>query len=252
MINLYDGNNVMFRAMTTQVTPGQVKISLRQRLATASASDIWVWDGFDHNARRIAIYPPYKSNRPEMGEDLFSQIKLFKKLLALTPAVQITCPTWEADDVVATLATQGRKVVIHTNDFDYAQLRQFSNVTLLGVKGWEHDPSLIPLFKALSGDSSDRIAGIPGFGPKAWETILPHAAQITRAIVHGTPAGFFGLPFTPAVARWLTVDDNIKLLQSMLTVTYFQTVPDDEIAAGMTVGKPDPAAVDAVLRKYFL
>lgn len=252
MINVYDGNNIIMRAMTTQHVPGQVKIGLRQRLAIAKASDIWVWDGFDHNARRVALYPPYKGQRVPQAEDIFSQIKLFKELLCLTPAVQITCDGWEADDVIATLAAQGSRMAIYTNDLDYAQLRGFSNVTLVGVKDWDFDPKWLPLYKAMVGDPADNIAGIPGFGPKAWERVYPFALHLSEAIVLGSASAFETLPLQPAILNWLAVPQNLETLQAMYTITHFLTVPADEILGGITVGKPDPAAVDAALKKYFL
>ncbi len=252
MIRVYDANNIIMRAMTTQVMPGQVKTSLRQRVAAAQACDIFVWDGYDHNARRSAIYPPYKAQRVPQAEDIFSQIKLFKELLTMTPAIQITVDGYEADDVIATLATQGRRMTIFTNDLDYAQLRRFSNVTLSGVKAWDYDPKWLPLYKALVGDPADNIAGIPGFGHKAWEAILPRVEEMSSAIVLGSPHAFETLLLRPQVKNWLAVPENLDTLKAMYAITHFITVPDDEIAAGMTVGKPDPAAVDAQLRKYFL
>jgi len=238
--------------MTTQHVPGQVKIGLRQRLALTKASDMWVWDGFDHNARRTAIYPQYKAQRQPQAEDLFSQIKLFKELLCLTPAVQITCDGWEADDVIATLAQRGQRMAIHTNDLDYAQLRGYSNVTLVGVKDWDFNPKWLPLFKAMVGDPADNIGGVPGFGPKSWDKVYPFAEDLSAAIRLGSPHAFEHLPLQPGIKNWLAIPKNLETLKAMYTITHFLTVPADEIVAGMTVGKPDPAAVDAALRKYFL
>ena len=252
MINIYDGNNVLMRAMTTQHVPGQVKLSIRQRIANTKGSDIYVWDGFDHNARRAALYPPYKAQRTPQAEDIFSQIKLFKELLTMTDAVQITCDGWESDDVIATLAAQGRRMAIHTNDLDYAQLRRFSNVTLVGVKAWDYDPKWLPLYKALVGDPADNIQGIPGFGQKAWEAILPYLEDMSSAIVLGSPHAFEHLPLRPQIKNWLASAENLDTLKAMYAITHFITVPGDEIAAGMTVGKSDPVAIDALLKRYFL
>lgn len=252
MINLFDGNNVMLRAMTTQAVPGQARISLRRRYETAQATDIWVWDGRNHNQRRQKIFPDYKGQRAPMAEDHFAQISLFKELLTHSPASQINVDGWEADDVIATLAYKGKPVVIHTNDLDYAQLRMLPTVTLFGVKGWDYDPKWLPLFKALVGDPADNIPGIPGFGPKAWEAIVPFADEVLSAIKLGSPHAFHHLPFKPAILNWLSDKDNMATLQAMLAITYFQTVPDDEIANGLTTGKPDRAAAETLLRRFFL
>jgi hypothetical protein len=258
MIHIYDGNNVMLRAMSKQLLPSEKPMSMRMRYHTTLAAplhtQIWVWDGYDHNRRRKEIYPAYKANRTPMAEDMFAQIKLWRELLTLSPGIQIECKGWEADDVIRQFAGRGTDVTIHTNDLDYAQLEEMPNVTLNGVR--KPNSALtarwIPLYKATRGDPSDNISGIPGFGPKAWDNLGDHWAQFERAIVAGDPAGFVGLPVTKSVANWLLDPDNIAELQNMLLITHFHTVPDDELNAGITVGQTDIPQGEALLSRYFL
>lgn len=259
MINLYDGNNVMLRAMEKPQLKRERPLSLRMRYeqtcSRPEGTEIWCWDGRNHNDRRREIYPPYKTNRTPMAEDRFAQINLWKDLLKLSPATQICVHGWEADDVISTLARRfaktGIPVTIHSNDMDYGQLG-YPNVVLNGVDSKGVEPRWIALYKAMVGDKSDFIAGIPGFGPKTWADLADHWPQIERAIVQGTPAGFEGLPFKPSVRAWLTSQENIDLLRAMLTVTHFMDVPDDELDGGIIHGETNRAQAHDLLRKYFL
>jgi hypothetical protein len=253
MTNIYDGNNVMLRRMTTPALPGQAKLSLRQLLAAAQPSDIWVWDGFNHNARRVAVYPPYKGQRKPPAENVFAQIQLFKKLLAHTPAVQVCVEGWEADDVIYSLVQRMGPVTVHSNDADYVQLSRFPNVTLKGPKAPKCDPRHLALYKALCGDSSDNITGIPGFGPGAWDKTEGYREELTAAIRAGDANWFDCLPCLSKSAKtWLAGAGNIEQLQAMFTIVHMWEVPADEIEKGLTVGTPNPNLIDSVLKQYFL
>lgn len=250
----------MRRAMEKSQLGSAVPLSLRMRFeqmcACPPGQHIWVWDGYGHNERRKDIYPAYKGNRSPTPEDIFAQIKLFRDVLRHSSAWQIEVNGWEADDVIATMAKRfkeaGIQVTVHSNDMDYAQLTRLGNVTLNGVNTKGVPARWVPLFKAMVGDSSDNIDGIPNFGPKTWERMEEHWPQIERAILNGHPAGFLGLPFTKGVATWLAVQENVDLLQSMLLVTHFYDVPEDELEGGLIAGQLDRAAGHALLGKYFL
>jgi hypothetical protein len=258
MIHLYDGNNVMRRAMENPMLGlrNLRPMSLRQRYTMARPTDIWVWDGYDHNERRRAIYPQYKANRTPPAEDIYSQIRLWKELLTYSPSAQVEVHGWEADDVISTMARQasqaGLQVTIHTNDMDYAQLEHLPGINLDGVDSKGVPGRWVALYKAMVGDPADNIAGIPGFGPKRWAELEEWWSQIERAIAHGHPGGFVGLPFKPAVAAWLAVPENVRALQDMLTITHFENVPDDEIEGGTKQGQYNPLAAHARMSEFFL
>lgn len=260
MIDLYDGNNVMRRSMEKHQLPTARPMSLRQRyeatVAKPAGSQIWVWDGYKHNERRQAIYPAYKMNREPAAADIYAQIKLWKEILTMSTASQVEVYGWEADDVISTLARRlsrkGVQVNIHTNDMDYGQLEHLPNIKLVGVNTKGVPGRWVPLYKAMVGDTSDNIDGIPGFGPKRWLEMADYWPQIERAIVIGDSAGFVGLPFKPAVLAWLQADENIKLLQQMLTVTYFEDVPDDELEGGIKEGVMNRMAAHNRMAEFFL
>lgn len=254
MINIYDGNSIMIRAMIGSSLPGQKKLTLRQRLAFAQPSDIWVWDGPAHNKRRQDVYPPYKAKRPPLAEDIFAQINLFKELLTHTCATQITVHGWEADDVVGTIVKHyNTPFTVHTSDADYYQLVRQPNVTLKCSTKPAFDPRWTCLFKALCGDSSDFIDGIPGFGPKAWEKTEGHRDIIVEAILHGDYLALANLPgFGKQHLKWLQTGDNMAVLQNMFLITHMWDVPMEEINAGTSVGTPNLTMIENTLRKYFL
>jgi len=256
MINLYDGNNIMRRACERKsYMPGETPMSMRVRFETMCAAtpgtEIWVWDGRDHNERRREVYPQYKTNREPMGEDIFSQIRLWRDVLKHSPAVQIEVHGWEADDVIGTLVRRKPHLfTVHTNDMDYGQIAHICTLKGVNMKGVP--AHRVPLYKAMVGDTSDNIDGIPGFGPGRWLEMEPHWDAIQRAIVAGNAAGFADLPFKPKVKAWLAEDANIKLLQQMLLVTHFQNVPDDELNGGIVQGKLDFTAGHNLLSEFFL
>lgn len=256
MIDIYDGNNIMRRTYERKYAmPGESAMTLRMRFeqtcAALPGSQIWVWDGKEHNARRQEIYPRYKTNRTPMGEDVYAQVRLWREVLRHSHAVQIEVHGWEADDVIGTLVRKmPGKARVHTNDMDYGQIAHLCDLKGVNMKGVP--PRWVALYKAMNGDSSDFIKGIPGFGPKRWVEMEDHWPQIERAIVAGDPAGFIGLPFKPAVAAWLTDPENVATLQAMLTVTHFHNVPEDEINGGITTGKVDLMAAHMRLSEFFL
>lgn len=260
-IHLYDGNNVRLRAMTKPQLANAGRLSLRQEFERflnpdPSETHIWCWDGRNHNQRRLDIFPGYKVGREPMSEDHFSQIKLFREILTHTAATQFDCEGWEADDVVATLArhnaARGKRVVCHSNDMDYVQLEANPNITVNGVQNRPCPPRWICLYKAMRGDSSDRIPGIPGFGPKSWDNVQPYLDQIEDGIRFINPKAFEGLPFTPRVRTWLQDEANINQLRSYLLITHMFTVPEEELLKGVIRGSPNRAAGEALLDRYFL
>jgi hypothetical protein len=256
-INIYDGNNVRLREMTKTAMPGQSRLGLRGTYETQMMdghTHIWVWDGKDHNLRRRELYPPYKMNREPMSEDHFSQIKLFKELMTHSSATQVTVPGWEADDVVGVLAREfaarGHQVVCHTNDLDYLQLTNNPNITINGIQKTPVAARWVNLYKACCGDSSDNIAGIPGCGGKTWDALAPHAAELEQTIKER--GDFSRFPFRPQSHRWLSDPENVELVRTMLYITYFLPVPKDEIEKHMIIGRPNRAAADELLNRYFL
>ncbi|MBQ7247995.1 MAG: DNA polymerase I [Lachnospiraceae bacterium] len=136
---------------------------------------------------RHRMYPDYKGTRKPMPDDLRAQVPVLKELLAASGIRVIECPGYEADDIIGTLsrscAEKGIKVSILSGDRDLLQLvgenvTQFipktkNGTTTTEIYGPEElralygtDPKGFIDIKALMGDSSDNIPGVPGVGEK--------------------------------------------------------------------------------------
>lgn len=134
---------------------------------------------------RSQDFPEYKANRSSTPDEFKGQVELIGELLDTMNAVRFAVDGFEADDVIATLATQaeaaGFEVLIVTGDRDSFQLVSDHVTVLYPTKGVSEltrftpekvqekyglTPSQYPDFAALRGDPSDNLPGIPGVGEK--------------------------------------------------------------------------------------
>ena len=136
---------------------------------------------------RHKAYDGYKSNRKGMPEELHQQLQPLKDLLTLLGYTIITKEGYEADDILGTLShtckVNGDECVLATGDRDSLQLiNDKVTVRLASTKGGKANailydekkimedygvtPRQLIEIKAIQGDSSDCIPGVPGIGPK--------------------------------------------------------------------------------------
>lgn len=258
MIHIYDGNNVMLRALDAV---GHERISLRRRFEeSCHGTHIYCWDGRNHNDRRKAIYPKYKANRTPMAEDRFAQIHVFRECLQHSSAIQIECDGWEADDVVGAMVhrfvTKGLPVTVYTNDLDYWQLMQYRNVRIDGIKLESVPPCAphhIPLYKALVGDKSDNIDGVKGFGPKSWNGLSPAQHKLLLSAIENDSAEMIAHLELPTRPHNLLMDPaNREEARRAMSITRFIPVPEPELDKGISQGVLNKQAADQLLRKFFL
>ena len=138
---------------------------------------------FDHSGKsfRNQMYDKYKANRPPTPEDLVPQFPLTRDA---TRAFNISCKEvegFEADDIIATLATQARNAggscTIISSDKDMMQLVGGGVFMLDAMKNKLIDregvvekfgvyPERVVDVQALAGDSADNVPGAPGIGIK--------------------------------------------------------------------------------------
>ncbi|EUA08710.1 5'-3' exonuclease, SAM fold family protein [Mycobacterium xenopi 4042] len=129
---------------------------------------------------------PGIQGQPDLGPDEFhGQIDITKEVLAALGITVLAEPGFEADDIIATLATQaekeGYRVLVVTGDRDALQLVSDDVTVLYPRKGvsdltrftpeavvdkYGLTPKQYPDFAALRGDPSDNLPGIPGVGEK--------------------------------------------------------------------------------------
>ncbi|MET7619613.1 DNA polymerase I [Streptomyces sp. NPDC005408] len=134
---------------------------------------------------RSQDFPEYKANRSKTPDEFKGQVELIGELLDTMNAVRFAVDGFEADDIIATLATQaeaaGFEVLIVTGDRDSFQLVSEHTTVLYPTKGVSEltrftpekvqekyglTPQQYPDFAALRGDPSDNLPGIPGVGEK--------------------------------------------------------------------------------------
>ncbi|WCN00778.1 DNA polymerase I [Streptomyces sp. M92] len=134
---------------------------------------------------RSQEFTEYKANRSKTPDEFKGQVELIGELLDAMHVQRFAVEGFEADDVIATLATQaeaeGFDVLIVTGDRDSFQLVSEHTTVLYPTKGVSEltrftpekvfekyglTPAQYPDFAALRGDPSDNLPGIPGVGEK--------------------------------------------------------------------------------------
>ncbi|MET9380616.1 DNA polymerase I [Streptomyces sp. NPDC002928] len=134
---------------------------------------------------RSEEFTEYKANRSKTPDEFKGQVELIGELLDAMHVSRFAVDGFEADDVIATLATQaeaaGFEVLIVTGDRDSFQLVSEHTTVLYPTKGVSEltrftpekvvekyglTPAQYPDFAALRGDPSDNLPGIPGVGEK--------------------------------------------------------------------------------------
>ena len=134
---------------------------------------------------RTEIFPEYKANRAKTPDEFRSQMSYLNDLVRGFGITQFAVEGFEADDIIATLATRaerdGFEVLICTGDRDSFQLVTDSITVLYPKRGvsemarmtpqavidkYQMTPTQYPDFAALRGDPSDNLPSIPGVGEK--------------------------------------------------------------------------------------
>jgi len=137
---------------------------------------------------RHKMYSEYKGTRKPMPEELRPQVPLLKELLNLMGIKTFEKEGSEADDIIGTIAKHTKiKTIIITGDKDSFQLvdnetevhftkRGITETEIYNASNFAEKTSLSPMqiidLKALMGDSSDNIPGVPGVGEKTAKDLL--------------------------------------------------------------------------------
>src|SRR3990172_2178973 len=140
---------------------------------------------------RDELFPEYKATREKMPDDLRAQIDRIRELVDTFNIPRLEMENYEADDILGSVAkkvaAQGIGVKIITGDKDLLQLVDDRVIVSLPGKSLadskdysERDvedflgvrPEQVVDFKALIGDKSDNIPGVPGIGEKTTAPLL--------------------------------------------------------------------------------
>lgn len=257
---LIDGNSLAYRAF----------FALPTDMATASGQVTNAVYGFtsmlinllkDHEPERIAVAfdraeptfrheltPAYKAQRESAPDILYQQLGLVREVLEVLAIPVLDKAGYEADDIIATLATRGRDngddVIIVTGDRDSYQLvedphvkvlynkRGVSDYALYDEAGIKQRTGVAPCdyvqYAALRGDSSDNLPGVPGVGEKTAARLINE-----RGGIDGIYASLDDL--TPKLrenlgAHEADVRNNVEMMRLLRDVELPLTI--DELAMG--------------------
>jgi DNA polymerase-1 len=153
---------------------------------------------------RHAYFPEYKANREAQPEDITLAFPWIEKLIKAFNIPIISVESFEADDVIGTIAKQAARedftVYMVTPDKDYGQLveekifmykpsRQGNGVDILGPKevmevwGIDRVDQVIDML-GLQGDAVDNIPGIPGVGEKTAAKLLKEFGSVEELLLN--------------------------------------------------------------------
>ena len=188
---------------------------------------------------RHKLFPEYKGTRKGMPEELKEQVPLLQELLRKMNMPLLMKEGFEADDILGTIAKQmqdqGKEVVVVSGDRDLLQLsdehikisipktsKGETKVYSYYPKDVEEEWGVSPLefidLKALMGDSSDNIPGVPGMGEKTATWIIQKYKSIEEAYAHAEDPEF-KVPRKPNAGKDLKEHyDLAKLSKELATI----------------------------------
>lgn len=217
-IVLIDGNSIMFRAYYATAYPGAklmqstsgvftnavfAFVGMFEKIVTSDVTDILVAFDTKEPTKRHLSYEGYKAGRVKMPEELAQQIPLIYQYIELSGVKLYSKPGYEADDIIGTLAKQASqknyKVEVYSSDKDLLQLVDDNITVNLLKKGMKEVASFNPKslyetyeltheqmidLKALMGDPSDNIPGVPGVGEKTAIKLLQTYGSLDEILNH--------------------------------------------------------------------
>ena len=146
-------------------------------------------------------FAEYKAQRTRAPAELSAQFPWAREVVEALGIPIIEVPTFEADDVIGTLAVKaeaaGLDVIILTGDLDtlqlvtehirvYASRRGISETIIYDLdkvrERYGFEPPLVVDFKALQGDASDNIPGVPGIGEKTAMSLVQQYGPLENVL----------------------------------------------------------------------
>lgn len=166
---------------------------------------VWAAVAFDtyEPTFRDKMFKEYKAQRPPVAQEFLTQEPYIKKIIAALKIPQVEKPGYEADDLIGTLARkaekEGYEVLIVSGDLDALQLVSQHIKVLTTRKGitdtviydetavkqrFGLNPEQLVDFKALRGDPSDNIPGVPGIGEKTAAALISEFGTLENLLEH--------------------------------------------------------------------
>ncbi|MDY5839433.1 DNA polymerase I [Corynebacterium camporealensis] len=177
---------------------------------------------------RTDMFPEYKAQRESAPEEFKGQVELIRQTLDILGVTTLSEENYEADDILATLATEAtdHDTLIVTGDRDYLQLVNGTTTVLYPKKGvstlhrftpaaveekYGLTPEQYPDFAALRGDPSDNLPNVPKVGEKTATKWIVQYGSLQDLIDHADEIkGVAGQNFRDRIEQ---VQMNRKLTQ---------------------------------------
>jgi DNA polymerase I len=269
---LVDGNNLAYRAF----------FALPEELATSDGFSTNALLGFtnmlfkllsDYRPRGVAVAwdtrpvhraelsAEYKSDRRPMPELLREQFPFFRPIVEAFGYRNLEFEGWEADDVIATLASRADEAGIRTcvvsTDRDAFQLVS-ANVCLMMTPRGVSDvhvytpervelrygvrPDQVPDFIGLKGDTSDNIPGVPGIGDKTAGQLVAQYGSLEEVLAHVDE-------LSPARRKNLTEHaDQARVSKELATMRRDLEIDWDPSA--LVLAPPDRSELKEMFRRF--
>ncbi len=273
---LVDGNNLAYRAYfalpeelaTTEGFPTNALLGftnmLFKLLSDYRPKGVAVaWDTRPVHRHAIAEEGDvvYKEGRKPMADLLAEQFPYFRPIVEAFGYRNLEFEGWEADDVIATLASRadeaGIKTTVVSTDRDAFQLVS-DNVALMmtprgvsDVQVYTPDrvearygikPEQIPDFIGLKGDSSDNIPGIPGIGDKTAGQLVAQYGSVDGVIDHADE-------LSPARRKNVTeFAEQARLAKQLATMRRDLDIDCDP--AALVLAPPDRSQLREMFRRF--
>ncbi|MEX1159188.1 MAG: DNA polymerase, partial [Thermomicrobiales bacterium] len=206
-------------------------------------------------------FADYKAHRAPMAEEMRGQMQRIRELIATLNIPIYEADGFEADDVIGTLANQaadqGMLALVVTGDSDLLQLvnenihavlpgaQRFGEYRLFDrqavIDRYGFGPERLAEYKALVGDKSDNIPGVPGIGEKTAKDLIKKYPSIEEIIAHVDE-------ITPTRARNALAENAALAYQCRELATIVTNVPVELEIDRCTVGDFDREKVIDLFR----
>ncbi len=270
---LVDGNNLAYRAF----------FALPEELATSEGFPTNALLGFtnmlfklltDYRPRGVAvawdtrpvhrteISEEYKAERRPMPDLLREQFPHFRPIVEAFGYVNLEHEGWEADDVIATLATRADEAAVKTcvvsTDRDAFQLCSENVCLMMTPRGvadvhvytpervfarYGVTPLQVPDFIGLKGDASDSIEGVPGIGDKTAGQLISQFGSLEHVLDNLDQVS--GKKRRETLAEYA---DQAR--QSKELATMRRDLPLDTDPSGLVLSPPDRSRLKEMFRRY--
>jgi DNA polymerase I len=269
---LVDGNNLAYRAYfalpeelaTTEGFPTNALLGftnmLFKLLSDYRPKGVAVaWD--TSPVHRKELSPDYKVERRPMPDLLREQFPHFRPIVEAFGYRNLEFEGWEADDVIATLATRadesGVKTCVVSTDRDAFQLCTGNVCLMMTPRGvadvhvytpervfarYGVTPDQVPDFIGLKGDTSDNIPGVPGIGDKTAGQLIAQYGSLEGVLEHVDE-------LSPARAKALH-EHAEQALASKELATMRRDLELDVDPAALVLSPPDRSQLKEIFRRF--